>query len=113
MSQTESADHRKHPPRKSPDSTLSKETRVPASSRDAHHRVMSIVAALQQQFPDPVETRRDAKLRSAPICSRLCEVLAASMIADNRSISLKVYAPGGTTSSSQAMSIGLIVTEAS
>jgi two-component sensor histidine kinase len=83
----------------------SEETRM--HLQDAHHRVMSI-ATLQQQFQivEPGET-----IALGPYLSRLCEVLAGSMIADNRPISLKVHAPGGTTSSSQAMSIGLIVTE--
>jgi two-component sensor histidine kinase len=83
----------------------SEETRM--HLQDAHHRVMS-VAALQQQFQivEPGET-----IALGPYLSRLCEVLAGSMIADNRPISLKVYAPGGTTSSRQAVSIGLIVTE--
>jgi chemotaxis protein methyltransferase CheR len=43
--------------------------------------------------------------------SRLCETLAASMIGDRRPISLKVHVEGGTASSSQAVSLGLIVTE--
>jgi fatty acid desaturase/two-component sensor histidine kinase len=84
---------------------VSQETRM--HLQDAHHRVMS-VAALQQQFQiaEPDET-----IGLGPYLSRLCEVLAASMTADNRPISLKVHAQGGTASSSQAVSIGLIVTE--
>ena len=83
----------------------SEETRM--HLQDAHHRVMS-VAALQQQFQivEPGET-----IALGPYLARLCEVLAGSMIADNRPISLKVHAQGGTASSSQAVSIGLIVTE--
>jgi two-component sensor histidine kinase len=83
----------------------SEETRM--HLQDAHHRVMSI-ATLQQQFQivEPGET-----IALGPYLARLCEVLAGSMIADNRPISLKVHAQGGTASSSQAVSIGLIVTE--
>ena len=43
--------------------------------------------------------------------SKLCETLAASMISDSRAISLKVVAGEGTSTSSDAVSIGLIVTE--
>ena len=70
--------------------------------QDAHHRVMSI-ATLQQQF-QIVEPGRT--VRSVLSATKLCEVLAGSMIADNRPISLKVHAQGGTASSSQAVGIG-------
>jgi two-component sensor histidine kinase len=75
--------------------------------QDAHQRVMS-VAAVQQQLQasghrEPIEI--------GPYLSRLCETLAASMIGDSRQISMKVHAEGGTASSSEAVSIGLIVTE--
>ena len=83
----------------------SEETRL--HLQDAHQRVMS-VAAVQQQLQasghgEPIEI--------APYLSRLCETLAASMIGDSRPISLKVQAEGGTASSTEAVSIGLIVTE--
>ena len=75
--------------------------------RDAHQRVMS-VAAVQQHLQasghgEPIEI--------GPYLSRLCETLAGSMIGDSRLISLKVQAEGGTASSTEAVSIGLIVTE--
>jgi two-component sensor histidine kinase len=83
----------------------SEETRL--HLRDAHQRVMS-VAAVQQQLQasghrEPIEL--------GPYLSRLCETLAASMIGDSRPISMKVHVEGGTASSSEAVSIGLIVTE--
>jgi chemotaxis protein methyltransferase CheR len=83
----------------------SKETRM--HLRDAHQRVMS-VAAVQQQLlasghGDPIEM--------GPYLARLSEALAASMTDDNRPISLKIQAEGGTASSAEAVSIGLIVTE--
>jgi len=75
--------------------------------RDAHQRVMS-VAAVQQQLQasvhgEPIELR--------PYLSRLCEALAASMIGEHRPISLKVHVDGGAALSSEAVNIGLIVTE--
>ena len=76
--------------------------------RDAHQRVMS-VAAVQQQLlassdGDPVYI--------GPYLSRLSQALAVSMTDDNRPISLEVQAEsGGTASSAEAVSIGLIVTE--
>jgi two-component sensor histidine kinase len=83
----------------------SEETRL--HLRDAHQRVVS-VAAVQQHLQasghgEPIEI--------GPYLSRLCETLAGSMIGDSRPISLKVQAEGGTASSTEAVSIGLIVTE--
>ena len=46
-----------------------------------------------------------------PYLSKLCEALANSMIGDNSAVSLKVHVDGGTVTSSQAVSLGLIVTE--
>jgi len=83
----------------------SEETR--AHLQDAHKRVMS-VAAVQQHLHaagavDLIEV--------APYLSKLCESLAASMIGDGRPIALKVLVERGSVSSSQAVSLGLIVTE--
>ena len=83
----------------------SEETRL--HLQDAHQRVMS-VAAMQQQLQ---ASEHGATIELGPYLSRLCETLAASMIGDRRPISLNVHAEGGTASSSQAVSIGLIVTE--
>jgi chemotaxis protein methyltransferase CheR len=46
-----------------------------------------------------------------PYLSKLCDALSASMIGDNRSISLRVVAGDGATTSGEAVSLGLIVTE--
>jgi chemotaxis protein methyltransferase CheR len=46
-----------------------------------------------------------------PYLTRLCEALAASMIADARPISLRVVAESGTVSSRDAVSLGLVTTE--
>ncbi len=83
----------------------SEETRL--HLEDAHQRVIS-VAAVQQQLQ---ASEPGATIELGPYLSRLCETLAASMIGDRRPISLKVHAQSGTASSSQAVSIGLIVTE--
>jgi PAS domain S-box-containing protein len=83
----------------------SEETRL--HLQDAHQRVMS-VAAMQQQL-QPSEPAATVAL--GPYLSRLCQTLAASMIGGSRPIALKVNAEAGTASSSQAVSIGLIVTE--
>jgi two-component sensor histidine kinase len=74
---------------------------------DAHQRVMS-VAAVQQQL---LASSRGESIEIGPYLSRLCETLLASMTDDSRPISLKVQAEGGTASSAEAVSIGLIVTE--
>jgi PAS domain S-box-containing protein len=74
---------------------------------DAHQRVMS-VATVQQQLQssgqgDPIEV--------GSYLSRLCNSLAASVIGDNRPISLKVESSAGTVVSVEAVSIGLITVE--
>jgi two-component sensor histidine kinase len=75
--------------------------------QDAHQRVMS-VASVQEQLQasgpgDPIKL--------GPYLSTLCEGLAASMISDSRMIALEVLGETGEVSSTQAVSIGLIVTE--
>lgn len=83
----------------------SEETRL--HLQDAHQRVMS-VAAVQQQLQ---ASESGAVIELGPYLSRLCETLAASMIGDRRPICLQVHVSNGTASSTQAVSIGLIVTE--
>ena len=83
----------------------SEETRL--HLQDAHKRVMSI-AAVQEATPC-ISGRGSIEI--APYLSRLCETLATSMIGDTRPISLKVIGEGGSATSRQAESLGLIVTE--
>jgi chemotaxis protein methyltransferase CheR len=83
----------------------SEETRL--HLQDAHNRVMS-VAAVQRQLH---ASGASGSLEMAPYLSRLCETLATSMIGDTRPISLKVAGGGGSATSRQAESLGLIVTE--
>ena len=84
----------------------SEETRL--HLQDAHQRVLS-VAAVQRHLQ---VTESGTTIDLGQYLSRLCETLAASMIGDRRPISLRVHVEGGgTASSSQAESIGLIVTE--
>ena len=76
--------------------------------RDAHQRVMS-VAAVQQQL---LASSHGDPVYIGPYLSRLSKALAASMTDDSRPISLEVQAEGGgSASSAEAVSIGLIVTE--
>jgi chemotaxis protein methyltransferase CheR len=75
--------------------------------RDAHQRVMS-VATVQQQ----IEASGHGELiEIGPYLSRLCDSLAASMIGDSRTISLKTEASSGAAVSGEVVSIGLITTE--
>jgi len=83
----------------------SKATRV--HLRDAHQRVMS-VAAVQQHLQ---ASGAGETIPVGPYLTKLCASLADSMIGDSRPIALKVSAEEGAVSSSQAVSIGLIVTE--
>ena len=84
---------------------LSEETRV--HLQDAHSRVMS-VASVQKELR---ATARGEHITVGPYLTRLCDSLAKSMIGDSRPISLTVSAEAGETTSSAAVSIGLIVTE--
>jgi chemotaxis protein methyltransferase CheR len=83
----------------------SEETRL--HLQDAHQRVMSIAAMQQQLQP----SRHREPIEIGPYLTRLCDSLAASMIGDSRPISVKVQVDGGEATSSEAVSIGLIVTE--
>src|ERR1700752_3946021 len=80
----------------------SEETRL--HLRDAHQRVMS-VGAVQEELLAP---SHGEPTRDGPYLSRLCETLVASMTDDSRPVSLKIQAEGGTASSAEAVSIGLI-----
>jgi two-component sensor histidine kinase len=73
---------------------------------DAHKRVLSI-AAVQKQLHALGAAKA---IEIAPYLSQLCTSLAHSMIGD-RPISLKVTGEGGSATSRQAESLGLIVTE--
>ncbi len=75
--------------------------------RDAHQRVMSI-AAVQEQLR---ASRHGDAVEVGPYLRRLCETLAGSMITGSRPIAVTVDAAAGEAQSSEAVSLGLIVTE--
>ena len=75
--------------------------------QDAHKRVMS-VASVQQHLR---ASGHGEQIEVTPYLSKLCETLAQSMIGDSRPITVEVVGNGDTVSSSNAVSIGLIVTE--
>jgi two-component sensor histidine kinase len=75
--------------------------------KDAHDRVMS-VAAVQRHLH---VSGGVGAIEMAPYLSKLCESLATSMIGDSRPIALKVSCEGGSVTSREAVSLGLIVTE--
>ena len=74
---------------------------------DAHQRVMS-VATVQQQLR---ASGLNESIEIGPYLSKLCDSLAKSMIGDRRPLSVKVQATSGAATSSDAVSLGLIVTE--
>jgi PAS domain S-box-containing protein len=86
-------------------SVKSEETRE--HLQDAHRRVMSIAAVQQHLQASP--TGEDIEV--GPYLTKLSASLAESMVGDNRLIVVDVVAGGGRTSSAQAVSLGLIVTE--
>ena len=74
---------------------------------DAHRRVMS-VASVQQHLQAVGQAEQ---VEVGGYLSKLCEALATSIIGDNRRIAVDVVADAGMTTSSRAVSLGLIVTE--
>ena len=74
---------------------------------DAHRRVMSI-AAVQQHLHSLSNADR---VEVAPYLEKLCQSLAASIIAEGDGTQLTVIADAGSATSSDAVSLGLIVTE--
>src|SRR6476620_7813099 len=83
----------------------SEETRL--HLHDAHQRVMS-VATVQQQLQ---ASGLNESIEIGPYLCKLCDSLAKSMIGDRLPVSLKVQATSGAATSSDAVSLGLIVTE--
>ncbi|MEA3073882.1 MAG: hypothetical protein QOD29_5328 [Alphaproteobacteria bacterium] len=75
--------------------------------QDAHERVMSVAAVQEQLHPTPF----GAQIEVRNYLTRLCESLAASMILEDQPVSLRVEAGEGSTTSEQAVSMGLIATE--
>jgi PAS domain S-box-containing protein len=75
--------------------------------QDAHQRVMS-VATVQQQLR---ASGLNEGIEIGPYLTKLCESLANSMVAERRPLSIKVEATSGRAVSSEAVSLGLIVTE--
>ena len=73
----------------------------------AHQRVM-FVATVQQQLQ---ASGLGDRIEIGPYLSKLCDSLAKSMIGERRPLSLKVQATAGAAVSSQAVSLGLIITE--
>jgi len=73
--------------------------------RDAHDRVLSIATVQQhlQEHPGDVE--------AGPYLLKLCRSLAASMIGDERGVTLTVRADLAIITSHDAVSLGLVVTE--
>ena len=51
------------------------------------------------------------RIEIGPYLTKLCASLAASMVGDRRPISIEVKATSGSATSSEAVSLGLIVTE--
>jgi two-component sensor histidine kinase len=74
--------------------------------RDAHGRLMSI-AAVQRQLA--TSTRGEVELR--PYFTQLCNSLGASMIYDQKLLSIEVVVDDSTINAELSMSLGLIVTE--
>jgi two-component sensor histidine kinase len=75
--------------------------------QDAHRRVMS-VAAVQKHLHGSGHAELIAV---GPYLTKLCESLAGSMVGEDRSVTLNVVADAGMLISSDAVSVGLIVTE--
>ena len=66
------------------------------------------VATVQQQLH---ASGLNERIEIGPYLSKLCDSLAASMVGERRPLSIKVQATSGRAVSSEAVSLGLIVTE--
>ena len=75
--------------------------------QEAHERVIAVATVQEQLHPTPF----GAEIGVRNYLTRLCESLAASMILERQPVSLRVEAGEGTTTSQQAVSMGLIATE--
>jgi len=75
--------------------------------QEAHERVTAVATVQEQLHPTPF----GAEINVRNYLTRLCESLAASMILERQPVSLRVEAGEGTTTSQQAVSMGLIATE--
>ena len=74
---------------------------------DTHDRVISIAAVQQQLHASGII----GPIEMVPYLKRLSDALAISMIGNSRPVTMKVMGAGGSLSSRQAESIGLITTE--
>jgi two-component sensor histidine kinase len=83
----------------------SEETRL--LLQDTHDRVISIATVQQQLNASGIV----GPIEMVPYLTRLGDALAVSMIASDRPVTLKVSGTGGSLSSRQAESLGLITTE--
>ena len=75
--------------------------------QEAHQRVMSVATVQQQLHASGLNER----IEIGPYLTKLCASLAASMVGERRALSIKVQASSGGAVSSDAVSLGLIVTE--
>ena len=75
--------------------------------QDAHQRVISVATVQQQLHASGLNER----IEIGPYLTKLCASLAGSMVGERRALSIKVQASSGGAVSSDAVSIGLIVTE--
>jgi chemotaxis protein methyltransferase CheR len=75
--------------------------------RNAHRRILS-VAAVQRQLD---ASGHGERIELASYLSQLCETLVASIVDDTGPVTIEARAAGGTVSSKEAVSLGLIVTE--
>lgn len=83
----------------------SEETRT--HLQDAHERVLA-VAAVQKHLHATAGTEA---IELQPYLQQLCKSLADSMIGEGRSIAVDVHVDAARATSSEAVSLGLIVTE--
>ena len=75
--------------------------------QDARERIMSV--ATIEKYLDT--TSLDEEVKVGPYLTGLCKSLSKSMIGDNKFVTLDVHANGGTTTSAEGISLGLITAE--
>ena len=100
----QSPDYRQHPSAQGQDRAIGGD---PSPPQEAHQRVMSVATVQQQLHASGLNER----IEIGPYLTKLCASLAASMVGERRALSIKVQASSGGAVSSDAVSLGLIVTE--
>lgn len=80
---------------------------IRAHLNEAHERILSLATIENDLYATGVND----DIETGPYLTRLCKSLSQSMIANSKPVTISVESTGGTTTSSEGISLGLITTE--